>query len=118
MLCELKHKGLQNQGLDRNTIYIKAVDMLQTQLLTIAHSSFLLYAEKEKKEKAVVWQGIKKVAHSWKGDIDAEMLFYYRGREKERKFLACVSRDLKVHYTGKLPFLSAEVNKAMLEALY
>lgn len=46
------------------------------------------------------------------------MLFYYRGREKERKFLACISTDLEVHYSDNLPLISAEVNKAMLEALY
>lgn len=46
------------------------------------------------------------------------MLFYYRGREKERKFLACISTDLEVHYSDNLPLISAEVNKAMLEAVY
>jgi len=46
------------------------------------------------------------------------MLFYYRGTEKERTFLAYISTYLKVHYTNNLPFISAEVNKAMLEALY
>jgi len=30
MLCEVKHKGLQNQGLDRNTVYIKAVDIVHS----------------------------------------------------------------------------------------
>lgn len=57
------------------------------------------------------------MAHLWKGDVDTEMPFYYRGREKERKFLACLSTHLKVHYTNNLTFISAEVNKAMLEAL-
>lgn len=50
--------------------------------------------------------------------MDAELLFYYRGREKERKFLGCINTDLEVDYTDHLPFITAEVNKSMLEALY
>lgn len=58
------------------------------------------------------------MAHLRKGDVDAELLFYYRGRENKRKVLACINTDLEVDYTDNLPFKSAEVNKAMLEALY
>lgn len=38
--------------------------------------------------------------------------------EREKEVLACVSTDFKVHFTDILPFISAEVNKAILEALY
>lgn len=39
--------------------------------------------------------------------------FIIEGERKERNVLGHVSTDLKVYYTNNLPFISAEVNKAM-----
>lgn len=50
-----------------------------------------------------------------KGRHWCKKVFYYRGREKERNVLGHISTDLKVYYTNNLPFISAEVNKAMHE---
>lgn len=64
-----------------------------------------------------MWRGIKAVVHLWKGDVDTEKLFCFRGREEESKSLTSVSTRLQVHYSNNLAFIAAEVNKAILEAL-
>lgn len=62
MLSEVPHKGLQIQGPDRSALSVKVVNVFQAQLLISAHSGFHLHAEKEKKEKAADWEGVKEVA--------------------------------------------------------